>query len=296
MSENDIIKKIEERYRKGEISRETYESIMEEYRKEREEEKKEDVEEERLGGGVSIAGSGSVDNVKGEYLKISGSGKVEGDVDVKEVKIAGSAKIEGNVRAERVKCAGACRIEGNLRAKEVKIAGSMHVEGDAEADTIEFSGGMKIEGNVASKVLKSAGGTKCEGKIIAREKLDMGGSISALSIDTPIFRGKGSIKVDSSVKCETFRLEMDGNSSAGRIEADKIEIISGNSKGIISRIFGRKGSLKAKKIKGKSISVENTIADMVEGENVNIGPGCRIGVLRASRARVHESSRVMKRA
>ncbi len=294
MSENSIIKKIEERYRKGEISRETYESIIEEYRKEEKDEKKEEAGEE-LGGGISIAGSGTVDSVKGEYLKISGAGKVEGDVNVKDVKIAGSAKIEGSVRAERMKCAGSCRIEGDIRANEVKISGSMHLEGDAEAELMEISGGSRIEGDISTKILKSAGGTKCEGRIIARERLEMGGAISALGIETPRFTGKGSIKVDGTVKSGSFRLEMDGNSVAGTIEADEIDIVSRNSRGMLSRIFGRKGSLKVGNIKGKTINIENTVADRVEGENVNIGPGCRVRLLKAASAKVHESSRVLKR-
>ncbi len=298
MSENDIIKKLEERYKKGEISKETYESIvkesLEENAKEESETSEEEYEDERKSG-VGIAGSGTVENVKGEYLKISGSGKVEGDVDVREVKIAGSAKIEGDVRAEKVNCAGSCKIEGDLKAREVKVAGAMSIEGRMESDLIYFSGGIKVKGDINSKLLKSAGGTKCEGRITAEERIEMGGSISAEAVETPAFTGKGSMKVDGPVKCRNFRLEMKGSSSAESITSAKVEIISGSSKGIISRIFGKGGSMKAKRIKGKTVHIENTVADVVEGENVNIGPGCRVKILKAEKAQVHESSSVTKR-
>ena len=295
MSENDIIKKLEERYKKGEISKETYESIMKEYRKEQEEEEKDEAEDEKISGGVSIAGSGKVDGVKGEYLRIAGSGKVEGNVNVKDVSVSGSAKIEGDVIADNLKSSGGCRIEGDLRAKRVWSAGGIHVEGTTESESITTAGSGKFEGDVRTGVLRSDGGTRCEGKIHAEKEIEMGGALYAHSVETGEFFGRGGIKVEKGVKTKKFKLEMNGNSSVGSIESDEIEILSASSKGIISRIFGKGGSMKAKRIKGKTVHIENTVADVVEGENVNIGPGCRVKILKAEKAQVHESSSVTKR-
>ncbi len=291
MSENNIIKKLEERYKKGEISRETYESIAAEYREE-----KSGAQEESIGEwGVSIAGSGRTENVRGEYLKIAGSGKVEGDVDVKEVKIAGSAKIEGNVRADTVKCSGSCHIEKDIRAGLLKVSGAINAEGNVAADTILFSGGMNIEGNIEAAKLKSGGALRCEGRITAKERLETNGSLSAKSVETSVFEGKGSIKLEEGIKCEDFRLEADGKSSVEYLESKRVEVVSGSGRGVLSRILGKKGYFRAERISGDEIYIENTYAGLVDGNIVEIGPGCRIETLKCRKEKVHESSSVKKR-
>ncbi len=296
MSEK-ILEKIEERYKRGEISRETYEAIVNEYRNHADEEQEEE-QEDLPKGGIGISGMGKTGDVKGEYLRISGAGKVEGNVDVGEVSISGSAKIEGNVKTRVMGCSGACSVEGDIDASSLTVSGSMKCEGNVRAERIAFSGGVGVDGDISADVLESFGGTKVEGKIHAKKTVKMRGSLKASDIDTGIFDGEGKLSADGKVKAKDFRLELerDGSSDVEMIDAERIRIKAGSRRGVFSRIFGRSGGLmKAGEIRGKEIDIENTNADLVEGDKVNIGPGCRIKVLRARNATIHESSKVIKR-
>ncbi len=300
MSER-ILEKIEERYKRGEISRETYEAIVKEYRDlEQDDEEREEEQTDVPKGGVGISGIGKTGDVKGEYLRISGSGKIEGDVNVTELSVSGSAKIAGSVKTKKMGCSGACSIQGDIEASSMSVSGSMKCEGDVKADHIEFSGGVRVSGDILTETLDSSGGTKVEGKIIAKKSVKMHGSLKASAIHTELFDGAGKLSVDETLKAVEFNMELESGASSEveSIYAEKIRIKAGSRRGMFSRVFGKiegGGLIKAGEIRGKDIEMENTNADLVEGDKVNIGPGCRIKVLRAKNATVHESSKVMKR-
>jgi len=303
-------KKLEERYMSGEISEETYRSIlkdMEEYDRKDNMEEDTDIHDDESGwtkgekstqkrnGGVSISGSGSVDSVNGEYLKIAGSGKVEGDVDVREMKAAGSCKIEGNIRAESVESAGACKIEGNIEAKEAVFAGSTAIDGNLNSEKISLAGSVKIDGDVICIHLKSGGSTKIEGAIAADEEIECGGVLRAASLKTGTFSGRGAVDIEETVVARVFSLAMNGTSSMTKLSADDIDIRPESSTGGLSKLFERGGSLKIEHIHGTTIYLENVIADYVEGQSVSIGPGCKIGILKSPNARVHEGAKIKRR-
>jgi len=296
-------KKLEERYTNGEISEEIYRSIlrdMEEYDDKNNMEDDADIRDDeagevkrenstqKRGGGVSISGSGTLENVKGEYLKIAGSGKVEGDIDVIEMKTAGSCKVEGNIRAESVECAGSCKIEGNIEAKEAEFAGSTAIEGNLNSEKISLAGSTKIEGDIRCNLLKSAGSTKIEGSITADDGVECGGALRARSLKTGTFSGRGAV-------AKNFSLAMNGTSSMKKLTAETIDIRPGGSKGLLSGLFRGRGSLKIEKIYGTTIYLENVIADYVDGQEVSIGPGCKIDTLKSPDGRVHEGAKIRKR-
>lgn len=300
MSE-EMLKKIEERYKRGEISRETYEELIKEYSESDGEEgagTEEDSGTERPAGTIDISGRGKVGGMNADSLNISGSGKVEGDVNVREVNISGSASIEGDVRSEIFISSGSCKVEGDISSTKIAVHGSMKCEGDMQGKEIRVHGSARVEGDLHAKIVENSGRLVSEGDIKARKSINSMGTLVAGSIETGSFSGKGTVKVDGLIKAVTFVMDMEdgGTSDVGSIEADKVEIISKTSGGLLSRLTGKKGGMmKAKAIKGREISIQNTSADLVEGDVVNIGPGCRIKVLKAGKATVHESSKVGRR-
>ncbi len=303
-------KKLEERYTNGEISEEVYRSIlkdMEEYGDKEAMEDDTDIRDdendrhggenstEKRTGGVSISGSGTLKHVKGEYLKIVGSGKVEGDIDVIEMKTAGSCKVEGNIRAESIECAGSSKIEGNIDSKEAKFAGSTAIEGNLNSEKISLAGSVKIDGDVICIHFKSGGSTKIEGAIAADERVECGGVLRAASLKTGTFSGRGAVNIEETVVAKDFSLAMSGTSSMKKLMAETIDIQPEGAKKGLSRLFERGGSLKIEHIHGTTIYLENVIADYVDGQEVGIGPGCKIGTLKSPNARVHEGAKIKKR-
>jgi len=56
-----------------------------------------------------------------------------------------------------------------------------------------------------------------------------------------------------------------------------------------------RGDLTADRIEGTEVNLEGTTAEFVKGEEVRIGPHCKIGVVEAQELVVHESSEVRER-
>jgi hypothetical protein len=48
-------------------------------------------------------------------------------------------------------------------------------------------------------------------------------------------------------------------------------------------------------VEGQDVYLENTIAKKVKGQEVTLGPSCRVDVLEAEQAEVHETSTVGER-
>ena len=97
---------------------------------------------------VKIAGAGTIQGGEYDEVKISGSGRIVGDVTCNEFKGAGSITIEKSLTAKEFKCSGAVKIEGKLKVKEGKISGAGKILGDVEAEELEIHGSLVVEGDI----------------------------------------------------------------------------------------------------------------------------------------------------
>ena len=101
------------------------------------------------GGGeyseVRISGSGKITgDVKCDSMHISGSGKIEGEVDCKNgIRISGSGRIDKDIKCDTLHISGSCSTEGKIEADEIKISGVLSAGGDICGETVQVSGGIK---------------------------------------------------------------------------------------------------------------------------------------------------------
>ncbi|MEZ0345167.1 MAG: hypothetical protein ABWK01_01270 [Infirmifilum sp.] len=93
-------------------------------------------------GFIAISGAGKAGGGYYEAVKISGAGRIEGDVDALKVNVAGSASFHGSLAAREAKFAGATKVYGFLKSGRVQSAGTLKVEGCIEADEIELAGAL----------------------------------------------------------------------------------------------------------------------------------------------------------
>jgi cytoskeletal protein CcmA (bactofilin family) len=280
MDKEEILKKLEERLAKGEISEKTYLDIKARYDKVPEDkgpEMKEDtngfdirVEVPnievpqihvdiptviRTGKKFVVMGAGHADgDVRAEICKVAGSCTIEGSVDTNEWRSAGSAKIMGNVKADRFKGAGSTVIGGNVETDEFGCAGKCSVGKGVKADMVKFGGALQTGGSIVCDNLQGAG-----------------------KIDAP------------SVHADVVKLELEGASSIREMTADSIEVRS------LARIFSQ-GELTSDAIRGEVIYLENTKCKLVSGDTVTIGPNCEIETVEfRSGLKIHLSARVSKK-
>lgn len=213
---------------------------------------------------VKISGSGKVEgDLVAEELRIAGAGKVEGATKVREIVVSGTGRFEGPVEAESFHCSGACKVEAELAAKEVRAAGTLKVEGNVKANYFRAGGALKVEGNLEGDLVSLAGMTTVTG-LLAADRVEM-------------------------------RLE--GTSFVQEIGGETIEIKRRSRGGLLEELgipfFRKPGTLQVSTIEGDEVYLEGTQAKLVRGKKIHIGPGCRIERVEYEESlEVHPDSRV----
>ncbi len=301
MKREEVLRRLEERLARGEISEKTYLEIKDRYEKQPEEAELEssdlgDVEFGKVDFGgsaaqfgsslermvrdivepvlrnldqvipqavqktrdaIRIAGHGVVTGkpVQARVFRSSGSGVVEGDLEAVEVHVAGSCEFNGSVQADEFHAAGAATVKGNLKANEAHASGSLEVAGDLHSEELRTRGALRVGGNLDAKEVDIRGGVEVAGRFMAQEVL----------------------------------IEIGGDSRVTTMEAREITVRRPGG-------FFRGGrQLSADEITGTEVHLESTIANIVRGREVTIGPHCQIGAVEANELTVHESSEVRER-
>lgn len=321
MKRKDILRRLEERLARGEISEKTYLEIKARYESEPDEPEQSDVPFESMGAdlganigsvvaqvaqeatlaaqqaaqavgeamrsvdlsgigtrisddAIKISGSGTVSGnpVRTGEFKAAGSARVQGPLEAKVARVSGSCSFEGDVTVEEFRCSGSARILGRLKAQEVEASGSLHVEGGLEAEEVMASGSLHVGGNVRAEEISASGSLQVKGGVSAEE-----------------FHSSGSIRIDGELRAEEVHIDLAGTSKIAAIEASEITV---KAPGGFVRF---RGDLTADRIVGEEVELEATNATFVKGNEVRIGPHCRIDVVEAKELVVHQSSEVRER-
>ena len=303
MKRSEVLQKLEERLARGEISEKTYLEIKARYETEPEERS---VTEEpapfgpglessiqqavaraqqeasraaqeamRVAGeamrSIDFAGFGA--KVSGESIRITGSGMVSGNpVKTIEFRAAGSAHVRGNLECESARVSGACDFDGDVRCVEFRSAGSSRIAGSLFAQDVDVSGSAEIAKSIEAVDVSASG------------SFDVAGDVKCQD-----FHSSGSVRIDGALKAVDVNIELGGASRVKSIEAQDISVRATGG------FLRSRGDLTADSIKGQDIDLEGTTAGYVEGQDVRIGPHCRVDLVVAQELVVHESSEVKER-
>ncbi|CKF98579.1 Uncharacterised protein [Bacillus paranthracis] len=126
-------------------------------------------------------------------------------------------------------------------------------------------------------------------KTKVRGMIDIAGKLSGDFVDV-----KGALNVRENIEVEDLSLN-GGLESDGLLNAENIQISLRYEGSKVREIVGKKitirkkarflpfishvGNLQTSIVEGDDIYLEHTIADVVRGNNVTIGPGCEISVV-----------------
>ncbi|HIE47445.1 TPA: polymer-forming cytoskeletal protein [Candidatus Bipolaricaulota bacterium] len=229
---------------------------------------------------VSIAGAGKV--AGGEYhtVKISGSGKVEGDLVAEELRIAGAGKVEGAAKVREIVVSGTGRFEGPVEAESFHCSGACKVEAELVAKEVRVAGILKIEGNVKASYFRSGGGLKVEG-----------------SLEADLVSLAGITTVTELLAADRVEMRLEDASFVREIGGETIEIKRRSRSGLLEELglpfFRKRGTLQVSTIEGDEVYLEGTQAKLVRGKKIHIGPGCLIDRVEYEESlEVHPDSRV----
>jgi cytoskeletal protein CcmA (bactofilin family) len=304
MKRSDVLRKLEERLARGEISEKTYLEIKARYDAEPEEPVEETPAEppwEAIGAHIEAAVahaaegatqaaahaakaaedairavefSGVGTKLSDEAIKIVGSGVVSGNpVRTVEFKSAGSAKVQGPLMAEVARIAGSCSCDSDVTVEEFRAAGSTRIAGSLKAENIEASGSLHVGGQVEAEEISASGSFHVDGSVTAEQ-----------------FHSSGAIRIGGDLHAEEVRIDLGGTSTiGGNLKGEDIAVKATGG------FFRVRGDLTVNEIEGEDITLEATNAKLVRGEDVRIGPHCRIDVVEAKELVVHQSSEVGER-
>ncbi len=307
MKRKEILQRLEERLARGEISEKTYLDIKARYDAEPEEPEippvpgpdleasiRETVRRstEQAGrasedaarlvsesmravreslGSMDFSGMGV--RISGEEVRIVGSGAVSGNpVKTQEFRASGSAQVRGPLECEDVRVSGSCDFDGDVRCTEFRSSGSSRVAGSLHAQEMDASGSLEVTRDVDAKDISASGSLRVDGNVRSED-----------------FRGSGGIRIQGELRAQDVLIELGGTSKIGTIQGQ--DIVVRPTGGFVRA----RGDLTADRIVGQDVSLAHTAAGYVEGQDVRIGPHCRIDVVAAQDLVVHESSEVRER-
>ena len=230
--------------------------------------------------------------------KVSGSGKVHiegigdahisgsGFISPEEIRISGSGRLPGGLNVGRITCSGSVSIGGDVEAEEMKISGSGSILGNVKTKAFSAAGSVSIDGWVRGSVMKVAGSCSIGGAAELTDTLRAHGSLKVFGDVTAknLVELHGSFYIDGKVVTENFDAELRRSNSHVKngIEAVNVSVKKKEVEGlvifgfpILGRIF-RSGKLYTTSIKGEEVHLENVLCYDVYGKNVTIGEGCVI--------------------
>jgi len=216
---------------------------------------------------LRINGSGSAAGGNYNVVKISGTGKISGDILCSEFHISGSGEANGNVESDSFKINGSGNVKGNLKSQEIKVNGSANFYGDISCNNITISGSSDIAKNLDAQMVKINGSAKIVGdcnteKFHSCGEFEIGGLLNADDIYVELYWSRSHVK---------------------EIGGENIRVMRGPNRHGVLKFLGLLGvhspSLETDSIEGDEIYLENTTAKVVRGNNVTIGTGCSIGLV-----------------
>lgn len=232
---------------------------------------------------LKISGSGSVGGGSYRNVIISGSGKIEGNVECNTFKVSGSGSDVGSVVADSFEISGSGVVTDNVTCKEGSISGSGKILGNVEGGKFTISGSGRIEGNFTGDAYLSEGCSKVGGKISASTIEILGLSTVGGDIEGEAIIVKGGLKTPGMVNGDNVDIQVNAEVEVGEIGASKVRVIKSNSINsffgmVVNSMFSKRhlGYLKVNTIEADDIYLENTVAKVVRGSRIVIGPGCDI--------------------
>lgn len=249
---------------------------------------------------LKISGSGTSGGGQFDEVKISGSGKIAGDVDCREMKISGSGTVAGDVKAGVIKTSGSSTIEGDTKAELITTSGSSKYTGSVMAAEMTISGSSKVTKDLIIEKFKVSGSCKVGGKIQGGTVKASGSLKVEQDCEVETFSSSGSVHIDGLLNADKVQIEINHESFIKEIGGETISVTHHNSNRLIKQVVNfflqKEDILVSELIEGDEVYLENTKAKLVRGKNVVIKENCDIDAIEYSdTVEVHKDSRIGKK-
>lgn len=215
-------------------------------------------------GDLVINGFGASNGGQFNLVTLNGFGTVNSEVECNEFECNGFGTINGNVKSDKAKVNGKAKFKGNIESQLLTIDGTAKIDDNLYVGKFELSGKVSVGGRIKSEEIKIKGaltvGEDCEAEIFkAESQFKIGGLLNADQVDIKLY----------------------GECKANEIGGQTITVKKQQKGSLIENLLKPlfQTQLETGLIEGDKIELENTIAKVVRGNHVTIGPNCKIDVV-----------------
>jgi Integral membrane protein CcmA involved in cell shape determination len=231
---------------------------------------------------LKIYGSGSSSGGKYNKIRIMGEGRINGDIECKDLKINGEGTVDGNLNAlNTVSIMGEGMLEGNVECTDFKVNGEGGVDGNLKAEgNVTIRGETDVKGDLKAQKVKVQGELEVKGELFADEAKITGNVITGGDCNAEIFTVEGGLTIDGLLNADVLKINLYWPCKVHEIGGSGITVKKSGRLSFLGlkNIVMPSGDneLTAETIEGDEVYLENTKAKIVRGNNVTIGSGCKI--------------------
>lgn len=190
-------------------------------------------------GNVTIMGKSYLSGGTYNAVKIFGSARTKEDLEVERISIFGSAELCG-IKAGRIRVAGSARFEGQVNVGTFSVAGEVNCYAAVKAQELKIFGSLAAREEVSAE------------RFSAKRRFEL-----------------------TSLNANDVEIALAATCRVKEIGAENIKVKNGTFLGFPG--FAHYKKLQVEAIEADRIELVNTVANVVKGNQVIIGPGCEIG-------------------
>ncbi|QVK17388.1 hypothetical protein KHQ81_11080 [Mycoplasmatota bacterium] len=203
---------------------------------------------------INVFASSTISGGNYDNIRIFGSAEINGDVVVTNMDVYGSTVFNGTSEIINLKVFGSCHFKSYTCVKEMDIKGSCTFKSDVKVDILKVYGSVDFKENISRAKEVSIYGD-VDTKILEADKISI----------------KGYINCTEQLNGETIEVSTNSGSKIKEIVGSDIHIRPDK------KSFSRKiKSIHVDIIEGDNIYLEYVTANIVRGNNIKIGPHCKI--------------------
>ena len=232
-------------------------------------------------------------------MQISGSGTIPSG-EYSEIRISGSGKLQGNIKCQNFLSSGSCQGEQLICEHTYIASGSVSFSGNISANTIKSSGSFSCQGSITANQLNHTGSMQCSNSIKCQQLLINGALKTNEGIEAEELSINGAVSCHDLINAENVEINFWDKVSIGSIGGNHIQLHA-KQKIIKFLWFSLVKDFKLGKacvyntIEGNQIHLDNTNCPRVSGRVVRIGKGCQIDLVQYTDSiEIHPNANVKK--
>ena len=212
---------------------------------------------------VTVAGNWALTGCKYNSVRVNGRGVFEGGLDCIELESQGAMDVTGDLVAVAAKIIGKTQVDGNMQLTELAVLGNLLNRGNISVVTFEVHGQCEVGGAIAAETVQVDGILKVRG-----------------ACEAELFTSTGIFFIEGLLNSGIINIELTDQCRVQEIGGENIKVCGRQANtvpgGVAHDQPGERCTLIVDTIEGDNIYLEQTVAQVVRGNNITIGPDCRI--------------------